>query len=103
MRLQKHLPWVHSKCLDEAKQMKAGQAVADDVKEGQFAVLAAKNKEQKPIRFVVELCILKHPKFLKLLELAEQEYGFQQKGALAVPCQPDELRRILQDLDHDEY
>lgn len=77
------------------------QAVENEVKEGQFAIVAAKsaNEEHKAERFVVELRILKHPGFLKLLELAEQEYGFQQKGVLAVPCQPDELRRILKDME----
>ncbi|PIN04604.1 hypothetical protein CDL12_22858 [Handroanthus impetiginosus] len=80
-------------CKEEEKEM-----VPNDVKEGQFAVLAMKNKEEKPIRFVVELCVLKHPAFLRLLKMAEEEYGFQQKGALAVPCQPDELSRILKDM-----
>ncbi|KAL0309679.1 UNVERIFIED_CONTAM: Auxin-responsive protein SAUR32 [Sesamum radiatum] len=52
---------------------------------------------EKPTRFVVELCLLKQPAFLRLLKLAEEEYGFQQTGTLAVPCPPEELKRILQD------
>ncbi|PIN04605.1 hypothetical protein CDL12_22249 [Handroanthus impetiginosus] len=80
-------------CKEEEKDM-----VPDDVKEGQFAVLATKNEEEEPIRFVVELCVLKHPAFLRLLKMAEEEYGFQQKGTLAMPCQPEEIRRILKDM-----
>ncbi|XP_051113952.1 auxin-responsive protein SAUR32 [Andrographis paniculata] len=71
------------------------QSVDVDVREGCFTILAVKNEE--PMRFVVELTILQNPAFLRLLELAEEEYGFQHKGALAIPCQPDELRSILQD------
>ncbi|KAL8040400.1 hypothetical protein ABFS82_10G092500 [Erythranthe guttata] len=71
------------------------EAVPFDVKEGHFAIVT-KNDEDKPIRFVLELCVLKHPGFLRLLKMAEEEYGFQQRGALAVPCQPEELEMILQ-------
>lgn len=68
--------------------------VPDDVKEGHFAIVA-KNEKEKPIRFVVELCVLQHPGFLRLLKMAEEEYGFQQSGAIALPCKPEELLRIL--------
>lgn len=77
---------------DAAKE----ERVPEDVKEGQFAVVA-KTDEEKPIRFVVGLSVLEHPAFLKLLKMAEDEFGFQHNGALELPCQPEELRRILQD------
>ncbi|KAI4300311.1 hypothetical protein L6164_033703 [Bauhinia variegata] len=64
-----------------------------DVTEGHFAVLAIMGEETK--RFIVELDYLNNPAFLGLLELAEQEYGFRQKGALAVPCRPHEFQKIL--------
>lgn len=47
-------------------------------------------------RFVLELGCLTEPAFLRLLEKAEEEYGFGQKGALMIPCQPQELQRIIQ-------
>ncbi|EXB22447.1 hypothetical protein L484_002172 [Morus notabilis] len=68
-------------------------AVPDDVKEGHFAVLAVNGAEKK--RFVVKLECLNSPTFLRLLEQAEEEYGFQQTGALVVPCKPEELHKIL--------
>ncbi|BAT95306.1 hypothetical protein LR48_Vigan02g133600 [Vigna angularis] len=68
-------------------------SVGDDVREGYFAVLAIKGGESK--RFVVGLHYLNDPAFLGLLEQAEQEFGFRQKGALAIPCQPQELQKIL--------
>ncbi|XP_010254454.1 PREDICTED: auxin-responsive protein SAUR36-like [Nelumbo nucifera] len=67
--------------------------VPADVKEGHFAVFAVKGEERK--RFVVELAYLTDPHFLRLLSLAEEEFGFKQQGALVVPCRPDDLHRIL--------
>ncbi|KAK4779511.1 hypothetical protein SAY87_015617 [Trapa incisa] len=64
--------------------------VPEDVKEGHFAVDGEHLK-----RFVVPLSCLTHPGFVKLLEQAAEEYGFNHGGALAVPCRPSELERIL--------
>ncbi|XWS43566.1 hypothetical protein CRYUN_Cryun16bG0115100 [Craigia yunnanensis] len=69
--------------------------IPKDVKEGHFAVIAVKGG--KPKRFILELSYLRNPAFLRLLEQAKEEYGFQQTGALAVPCQPEELQKILED------
>ncbi|XP_010253983.1 PREDICTED: uncharacterized protein LOC104595096 [Nelumbo nucifera] len=67
--------------------------VPEDVKEGQFVVFAA--DAGNLTRFIVELGILNDPDFLKLLQQAEEEFGFEQKGALMVPCRPDDLQKIL--------
>ncbi|XP_050229004.1 auxin-responsive protein SAUR32 [Mercurialis annua] len=64
-----------------------------EIKQGHFAVIAVKGGEPK--RFIVELEYLTDPAFVKLLEDAEEEYGFQQKGVLSVPCQPEELEMII--------
>ncbi|TKY52953.1 Auxin-responsive protein SAUR32 [Spatholobus suberectus] len=71
----------------------ATSVVSDDVREGYFAVLATKGGESK--RFIVGLHYLNDPAFLGLLDQAQQEFGFRQKGALAIPCQPQELQKIL--------
>ncbi|EXC31777.1 hypothetical protein L484_020601 [Morus notabilis] len=68
-------------------------AVPQDVKEGHFAVIAVKGDEPK--RFVVPLSCLAHPTFLRLLEQAAEEYGFDREGALNIPCRPCELEKIL--------
>ncbi|KAK4763515.1 hypothetical protein SAY87_012953 [Trapa incisa] len=67
--------------------------VPEDVKEGHFAVIAVDGEQLK--RFVVPLSCLTQPEFVKLLEQAAEEYGFNHGGALAVPCKPSELERIL--------
>ncbi|KAK7345527.1 hypothetical protein VNO77_16131 [Canavalia gladiata] len=74
----------------------ATSVVADDVMEGYFAVLAVKGEETK--RFIVGLDYLSDPAFLGLLDQAREEYGFRQEGTLAVPCQPQELQKILDGL-----
>ncbi|KAK3226572.1 hypothetical protein Dsin_006434 [Dipteronia sinensis] len=63
------------------------------MREGHFVVIATKGWEPK--RFVIELGYLNHPAFLKLLKQSEEEFGFCQEGALAIPCRPDELQKIL--------
>ncbi|XP_061348440.1 auxin-induced protein X15-like [Gastrolobium bilobum] len=76
--------------------VEATTVMPDDVREGYFAVLAIKDGESK--RFIVELNYLTDPSFLGLLDQAQEEYGFGQQGALAVPCRPQELQKILDGL-----
>ncbi|WCJ34498.1 SAUR-like auxin-responsive protein family [Euphorbia peplus] len=63
------------------------------VRKGHFVVIAGRDGEEK--RFVLDLEYLNDPDFVKLLEKAEEEYGFKQQGVLAVPCRPQELQSIL--------
>lgn len=69
------------------------------VPKGHFAVLAGKGggEAEELRRFVVQLKYLRNPALLNLLKKAEEEYGFQQEGALVVPCKPEELQKILED------
>ena len=63
------------------------------VKQGYFVVVAIEG--WKPERFVVKVGYLNNPEFLKLLKQAEEEFGFSHEVALAIPCQPDDLERII--------
>ncbi|KAG5043779.1 hypothetical protein GLYMA_03G183000v4 [Glycine max] len=91
-KLQKSvsLLFVHS---NEDQLEAAATLVPEDVMEGHFAVLAIKGEETR--RFVVKLDYLADPMFMELLNQAREEYGFKQKGALAVPCRPQELQNVL--------
>ncbi|RZB48565.1 Auxin-responsive protein SAUR32 [Glycine soja] len=73
--------------------LEAVTLVPEDVMEGHFAVLAIKGEDTR--RFIVKLDYLTDPMFMELLNQAREEYGFKQKGALAVPCRPQELQNIL--------
>ncbi|KAL5807349.1 hypothetical protein ACOSQ4_030082 [Xanthoceras sorbifolium] len=83
----------HRVAADDEELLEVATMVAEDVKEGHFVVFAVKGEETQ--RFVVDLRYLTNPAFLRLLELAKEEYGFKQKGALKVPCRPHELQTIL--------
>ncbi|KAF3956852.1 hypothetical protein ACB098_08G106300 [Castanea mollissima] len=78
---------------DEYEDVSDTSSVPEDVKKGHFSVIAVNGDEPK--RFVVPLSYLTHPTFLRLLEQAAEEYGFDHEGALTVPCRPSELERIL--------
>ncbi|CAN4109587.1 unnamed protein product [Withania somnifera] len=67
----------------------------DHVKEGHFVVHAIDDGKQMR-RFVIELSYLADPGFMRLLEQAEEEFGFQQQGVLAVPCRHSDLEKILE-------
>ncbi|WVZ65077.1 hypothetical protein U9M48_014498 [Paspalum notatum var. saurae] len=47
-------------------------------------------------RFVIPTSYLAHPVFRLLLEKAEEEFGFRHQGALAIPCETEAFKYILQ-------
>ncbi|XP_062229822.1 auxin-responsive protein SAUR32-like [Phragmites australis] len=54
-------------------------------------------------RFVVPVGYLKHPLFVTLLKAAEEEYGFEQKGAITIPCGVDHFRRVQGIIHHQKH
>ncbi|XP_058784254.1 auxin-induced protein 15A-like [Vicia villosa] len=76
------------------------ELVAEEVREGYFAVVAVKDGELK--RFIIGLEYLSDPEFLELLDQAQEEYGFIQKGAIFIPCRPQQFQTIL-DSQRDEH
>ncbi|GFQ04078.1 indole-3-acetic acid-induced protein arg7 [Phtheirospermum japonicum] len=53
-------------------------------------------------RFVIPTRFLNLPVFVALLQQAEEEFGFQTSGGLALPCEPDFFSEILRFLRNDE-
>ncbi|GFP92745.1 indole-3-acetic acid-induced protein arg7 [Phtheirospermum japonicum] len=49
-------------------------------------------------RFVVSADLLNHPIFVKLLNKSAQEYGYEQKGVLRIPCHVFLFERVLETL-----
>ncbi|KAI3447569.1 hypothetical protein Pfo_004234 [Paulownia fortunei] len=60
---------------------------------GHFSVITTGNGEPK--KFLVGLNFLSYPPFVRLLEAAEREFGFEQQGVLAIPCEASKLQQIL--------
>ncbi|KAI4385475.1 hypothetical protein MLD38_003497 [Melastoma candidum] len=85
--------WETNDCDHEEFDGEGYKDVPEDVKEGHFAVIASQGKEPK--RFVIPITYLLNPNFLRLLEEAAEEYGFDHMGALPIPCLPSELEKIL--------
>lgn len=82
-------------CGEFEEEGNAATMVPSDVKEGHVAVIAVKG--ERAVRFVLELQELNKPEFRKLLEHAREEFGFQPRGPLIIPCQPEEVQKILQE------
>ncbi|XP_057839102.1 protein SMALL AUXIN UP-REGULATED RNA 12-like [Cryptomeria japonica] len=62
-----------------------------DVPDEHLAVYAGNERR----RFVVKACYLNHPLFRVLLDKAEEEFGFDQKGGLTLPCDPKVIQGLL--------
>ncbi|XP_010907929.1 auxin-responsive protein SAUR32-like [Elaeis guineensis] len=52
-------------------------------------------------RFEVPVEYLKHPLFVGLLHQAEEEFGFEQNGAITIPCGVDHFRHVQDIIDRD--
>ncbi|CAN8259899.1 unnamed protein product [Cochlearia groenlandica] len=79
---------------DDDEEGNAATMIPSDVKEGHVAVIAVKGEIAK--RFVLDLQVLNNPEFQRLLEHAKEEFGFRSRGPLTIPCQPEEVQKILQ-------
>ncbi|WOG91641.1 hypothetical protein DCAR_0310891 [Daucus carota subsp. sativus] len=64
------------------------------VPEGHLPVYVGDESE----RFVVNAELLNHPVFMKLLNISAQEYGYEQKGVLRIPCHVFVFERVLEAL-----
>ncbi|KAI4319948.1 hypothetical protein MLD38_033481 [Melastoma candidum] len=71
-----------------------------DVPKGCIAVSVGQGEEQRR-RFVVPVGYVNHPLFGRLLQEAEEEYGFNQEGLINIPCHVEEFRSVQESIDRD--
>ncbi|KAF8379940.1 hypothetical protein HHK36_027405 [Tetracentron sinense] len=76
-----HLPHLHH-----------GKKEVRDIPRGCLAIMVGQGQEQQ--RFVVPVLYFNHPLFMQLLKEAEDEYGFDQKGTIAIPCHVEDFRYV---------
>ncbi|KAI4379728.1 hypothetical protein MLD38_005985 [Melastoma candidum] len=74
--------WTNPSSLRRASSFPQDDKAAAVVPKGYFAVSVGEGQK----RFVVPTGVLSHPAFWELLREAEEEFGFQQKGILRIPC-----------------
>ncbi|XP_015572625.1 auxin-responsive protein SAUR32 [Ricinus communis] len=69
-----------------------GKKELKDIPKGCLAILVGQGEEQQ--RFVIPVIYMNHPLFVELLKEAEEEYGFDQKGPITIPCHVEEFRNV---------
>ncbi|MQM08440.1 hypothetical protein Taro_041296 [Colocasia esculenta] len=60
---------------------------------GYVPILVGRKEGAK--RLLVRAQLLNHPAVLGVLEMAAQEYGYQQHGVLRVPCDVEHFQRVI--------
>ncbi|CAM8959208.1 unnamed protein product [Rhodiola kirilowii] len=68
------------------------QMKRNEIPKGCVTVLVGQGEDQE--RVVVPVVHVNHPLFAELLKEAEEEYGFDQKGPISIPCQVEEFRSV---------
>ncbi|GLJ10577.1 hypothetical protein SUGI_0131010 [Cryptomeria japonica] len=68
------------------------------VPEGYLAVYVGKELK----RFIIPMTYLNYPVFRELLEKAEEEFGFNHKGALNLPCDTVVFEHLMWMLEKDD-
>ncbi|XP_068645325.1 auxin-induced protein 15A-like [Aristolochia californica] len=76
-------------------QKRIRSVLASDVRKGHFAVYVGKTQK----RFLVPVSFLKTASFQRLLNKAEEEFGFDhQIGRLLIPCAEDAFIALISQL-----
>ncbi|XP_062154028.1 auxin-responsive protein SAUR32 [Alnus glutinosa] len=89
-----HLPHLHH------HQQHGKKQEIRDVPKGCLAIKVGQGEEQQ--RFVVPVIYFNHPLFMQLLKEAEEEYGFDQKGTITIPCHVEEFRNVQGMIDREK-
>ncbi|XP_010267445.1 PREDICTED: auxin-responsive protein SAUR32-like [Nelumbo nucifera] len=88
-----HLPHLHHHNHGGKKEVRC-------IPKGCLAIMVGQGEEQQ--RFVVPVIYFNHPLFMQLLKEAEEEYGFDQKGTITIPCHVEEFRYVQGIIDKEK-
>lgn len=99
--IEKTLKSFHSNRSNNVKSnsKQAGNGIKD-VPKGCLAIKVG-SKEEERQRFVVPVFYFNHPLFMQLLREAEEEYGFEQKGTITIPCHVEVFRYVQDKIDRE--
>ncbi|KAG2725637.1 hypothetical protein I3760_01G075200 [Carya illinoinensis] len=93
-----HLPHLHHHHHQHHQRTKKQET--RDVPKGCLAIKVGQGEKQQ--RFVVPVMYFNHPLFMQLLKEAEEEYGFDQKGTITIPCHVEEFRYVRGMIDREK-
>lgn len=94
--ISSHKKWCKRKDGEgEEEEESSDSGLPLDVPKGHFPVYVGERR----IRFVVPICFLQNPVFKMLLQIAEEEFGFEQKTVLTIPCEESLFRSFTSMLD----
>ncbi|GLT41532.1 hypothetical protein SLA2020_155890 [Shorea laevis] len=79
-----------------------GKKDLKDIPKGCLAIMVGHEGEEQQ-RFVVPVIYINHPLFSQLLKEAEEEYGFDQKGPITIPCHVEEFRTLQGLIDKEHH
>ena len=74
---------------------------SEGVPKGHLAVYVGESNDDTQ-RYLVPVIYFNHPLFLQLLKEAEEEYGFDQKGTITIPCHVEEFRYVQGMIDREK-
>lgn len=72
-----------------------------DIPKGCLAIMVGQQGVEEKQRFIVPVMYFNHPLFMQLLKEAEEEYGFDQKGTITIPCNVEEFRQVQGMIDRE--
>ncbi|MED6121061.1 Auxin-responsive protein saur32 [Stylosanthes scabra] len=98
--LHRHLLQHHHQHGEKNNNNNNNKEFKDVIPKGFMAIKVGQGEEQQ--RFVVPVIYFNHPLFMQLLKEAEEEYGFDQKGTITIPCHVEEFRNIRGLIDREK-
>ncbi|PIN22930.1 hypothetical protein CDL12_04367 [Handroanthus impetiginosus] len=87
-----HMPHVHFLHHHHHGGEGGGRRETRSIPKGCLAITVGQGAEQR--RFVIPVIYVNHPLFTQLLKEAEEEYGFDQKGPINIPCHVEEFYHV---------
>ncbi|XP_039141283.1 auxin-responsive protein SAUR32-like [Dioscorea cayenensis subsp. rotundata] len=94
-----HLMGFHM-MISNTKKSSSSSTTSSSPPKGCMVVRVGSSGEEKE-RFIVKVEYLNHPLFAGLLKEAEDEYGFEHKGAITIPCCLDEFLHVIHIIDRE--
>ncbi|XAR52162.1 hypothetical protein NMG60_11020086 [Bertholletia excelsa] len=91
-----HVPHLHLQHHHHGKK----EEEMKEIPKGCLAIMVGHEGEQQ--RFIIPVIYINHPLFMQLLKDAEEEYGFEQKGPISIPCHVEEFRQIRGMIDKEQ-